>query len=192
MKVVVIGATGTIGAATVARLARTHQVAGTSRAGDPPADLSDPATLAAVLAGAPDAVVCTAAHAPLLPIGDVDERSAAEAARAKLFGQLALVARARDGLANGGSITLTAGRFDEPLPGGSVGALVNAGLEAFVAAAAPELPRGIRLNVVSPGWVTETVERAGITGVRSTPAAAVAAAFAESVEGTATGRVFRP
>ena len=32
------------------------------------------------------------------------------------------------------------------------GALVNAGLEVFVRTAAGELPRGLRLNIVSPGW----------------------------------------
>lgn len=192
MRVVVIGAAGTIGAATVARLAPAHDVLGASRAGDLRVDLADPATLDAVFDVAPDAVVCTAAHAALIPIEQVDEKVAAEIVRAKLFGQLALVARARDRLPGGGSVTLTAGRFDVPMPGGSIGALVNAGLEAFVAAAAPELPRGVRLNVVSPGWITESAERAGVTDVPSTPAAVVATAIARCVEETMTGQVIRP
>jgi NAD(P)-dependent dehydrogenase (short-subunit alcohol dehydrogenase family) len=192
MRVVVIGATGTIGAATVSLLARQHEVVPAGRSSGLRADLTDPTTLDAVFDREPDAVVCAAAHAALVPIEQVDEEVAAEVARAKLFGQLALVARARDRLPAGGSITLTAGRFDVPVPGGSIGAVVNAGLEAFVATAAAELPRDLRINVVSPGWVTESAQRAGMTDVPSTPAAVVAAAIARCVEGTATGQVIRP
>ena len=44
------------------------------------------------------------------------------------------------------------------MAGSAAVSLVNAGLEGFVRAAALEAPRGIRVNVVSPPWVTETLE----------------------------------
>jgi NAD(P)-dependent dehydrogenase (short-subunit alcohol dehydrogenase family) len=49
-----------------------------------------------------------------------------------------------------GSITLTSGKIPA-LSGGTAGALANRGLQAFVRAAALEMPRSIRINVVCPG-----------------------------------------
>lgn len=67
--------------------------------------------------------------------------------------------------------------------------MVNAGLERFVRAAALELPRGIRINVVSPPWVTETLIALKMGPSLGMPAATVARAYLGSVEGTATGQV---
>src|SRR6266566_973679 len=78
---------------------------------------------------------------------------------------------------------------------GKVGAaisLVNAGLEGFARAAALEAPRGIRINVVSPPWVTETLQALGMPLQGGLPAATVAQAYVGSVEGTATGQVISP
>jgi NAD(P)-dependent dehydrogenase (short-subunit alcohol dehydrogenase family) len=72
--------------------------------------------------------------------------------------------------------------------GSSVGYLVNAGLEAFVHAAAVEMPRGIRLNVVCPGWVSETLRALGMDATTGTPVVEVAGVYAEAVEGAAHGR----
>jgi NAD(P)-dependent dehydrogenase (short-subunit alcohol dehydrogenase family) len=56
---------------------------------------------------------------------------------------------------DGGSFTLTTGQINEdPISVGASGAMVNGGLEAFARSAAIELPRGLRINVVSP-TVTE-------------------------------------
>jgi NAD(P)-dependent dehydrogenase (short-subunit alcohol dehydrogenase family) len=73
--------------------------------------------------------------------------------------------------------------------GSGVISLVNAGLEGFVRAAALEAPRGIRVNVVSPGWVTETLEALGMDKTQGTPAAIVARAYVEAVEGSGSGKI---
>jgi NAD(P)-dependent dehydrogenase (short-subunit alcohol dehydrogenase family) len=88
-------------------------------------------------------------------------------------------------------VTLTGGTFAEPLPGGSLGALVNGGLEGFVTNAAAELPRGLRLNLVAPGWIRESLLAAGLDGAGGTPAAEVARHFRSCVEGSHTGRIIR-
>lgn len=44
------------------------------------------------------------------------------------------------------------------MPGSAAVSLVNSALEGFGRAAALEAPRGIRVNVVSPPWVTETLQ----------------------------------
>jgi NAD(P)-dependent dehydrogenase (short-subunit alcohol dehydrogenase family) len=71
--------------------------------------------------------------------------------------------------------------------------MVNAGLNGFVMAAAIELPRGLRINVVSPTVLTESMKDYGpfFRGFESVSAARVALAYSKSVEGALTGQVFR-
>lgn len=194
MKVVVIGANGTIGSAVAGALAGRHEVVRASRRGPVRVDLDEPASLDQLFAIVPDldAVVCCAASGSLVSLESATDEEFAAGLRGKLLGQVALVQRALGGLRDGGSITLTGGTFVSPLAGGSLGALVNAGLEGFVRNAAAELPRGLRLNLVSPGWVRETLENMGEDGSGGTPAAEVAAAYVEAVEGTAQGQTFVP
>lgn len=186
MKVLVIGATGTIGSAVKDALAVRHDVLAVSR---PDVDLNDPGTFAAALDADLDAVVCCAASAPLTALSD---DGFIPSIRAKLVGQVELVRAALGALNDGGSITITSGRIPEALPGSAGGALVNAGLEAFVVAAAAELPRGLRLNAVSPGWVSETLERLQMDAQDGTPVAQVARAYVEAVEGAANGATITP
>ncbi|QDY77295.1 short chain dehydrogenase [Streptomyces qinzhouensis] len=194
MKVLVIGATGTIGSAVADVLtAASHQVVRASRTGPVVVDLDDPATLDAVFSTVTglDSVVCCAAHGPLVDLESVTDEEFAAGAQAKLWGQVALARRAIRLLPDGGSITLTGGTFSAPLARGSLGALINSGLEGFVRNAAAELPRGLRINLVSPGWIRETLEGMGADGSDGTPAADVARAYADLVEGTARGRIVR-
>ncbi|WP_080524338.1 SDR family oxidoreductase [Methyloprofundus sedimenti] len=64
-----------------------------------------------------------------------------------------------------------------------------AGLEGFVRAAALELPCGIRVNAVAPGWVRETLVAMKMDPSSGIPAAQVALAYVRSVEGRMTGQV---
>ncbi|WP_343714064.1 short chain dehydrogenase [Inquilinus sp.] len=191
MTIVVIGAGGTIGSAVAAALEPRHEVVRASRRGVPAVDMEDRTSIAALLAAATplDAVVCCAASARMAPI-DAPDEAFLDGLHTKLLGQVALLRLALPRLRDGGSVTLTAGTFDPPMAGAAFGALVNAGLEAFVRAAALELPRGLRVNAVSPGWVRETLQAMGRDG--GTPAAEVARAYVEAVEGPFTGRVLVP
>ncbi|MDT5242033.1 MAG: hypothetical protein QOD97_4231 [Mycobacterium sp.] len=168
-----------------------HEVLRASRNGNPSVDLSEPDSADALLssAGAVDAVVCCAASAPLTPLTDDDF---VPTLKAKLFGQVEVTRRAVRVLADGGSITLTTGEIPAATPGSAGGALVNAGLEAFVTAAAVELPRGLRLNAVSPGWVSESLIQLGMDPSDGTPVADVARVYLLAVEGDAQGQTFRP
>ncbi|MEV0614027.1 hypothetical protein AB0I81_11950 [Nonomuraea sp. NPDC050404] len=58
--------------------------------------------------------------------------------------------------------------------------------------AAAELPRGLRINVISPGWIRETLEGLGMDGSTGTPVAEVAAAYVKAIEGTAQGQTIIP
>lgn len=76
--------------------------------------------------------------------------------------------------------------------GSALGALVNTGLESFVQAALPELPQGLRLNVVSPGWIRETLINLRMDPDAGTPVAVVAETYVKAIEGTMNGQVLRP
>ncbi|MBF6171786.1 short chain dehydrogenase [Nocardia blacklockiae] len=192
MRIIVIGATGTIGTEVAARLARDHEVVRASRNGAVRVDMDDPDSIDRLFDTVPevDAVVCCAASGKLTPLDSDDDFY--RGIQGKLFGQVHLVRSALRRLRDGGSITLTSGVFEHPEPGMSFGALVNAGLEAFVRAAATEMPRGLRVNAVSPGWVAETLESMGRDGDAGTPVREVAQAYIEAVQGTGQGLTLRP
>lgn len=196
MKVVVIGASGMIGAAVAAALAaRGHAVVPVSRHTTPRVDLDDPASVRALFDAVTgvDAVACCAGNAAFKPFADLDDADYALGLRSKLMGQVALARIAATQLRDGGSITLTAGILArEPMPGSAAVSLVNAGLEGFVRAVALELPRGLRINVVSPPWVRETLLKLGMDPAPGQPAADVAKAYVAAVEGRAQGSVLDP
>ncbi|MDT0320125.1 short chain dehydrogenase [Streptomyces millisiae] len=196
MRILVIGAGGTIGRAVVAELTGAgHEVVRASRSAPPETrvDIADPDSVAALLdrVGELDAVVCCAASGALVRLDEGEDAEYLTGLDGKLLGQVRLVRRALPRLRDGGSITLTSGAFAEPTPGGSFAALVNAGLEAFVAATAVEPLRGARINAVSPGWVSETLEALGMDPSAGTPAREVARAYLTAVTGGDRGRVLR-
>ena len=202
MRIFLVGAGGTLGRAVAAELGTRHHVIPAGRqSGDVRLDLSDPASIRKALAGtAPlDAVVCTAGKVAFAPMSTIQPAPIGESAYTlglanKLMGQVNLALAAREHLVNGGSITLTSGILSEqPIALGSSASMVNAALEGFVRAAAVELPRGIRINLVSPTILAESVAAFGafFRGFEPVPAARAALAFSRSVEGIQTGQIYR-
>ncbi|MCR4267828.1 short chain dehydrogenase [Nitratireductor sp. ZSWI3] len=194
MRVLVIGATGTIGSTLCCALKSHHEVIPVARRSAISADLGDLVSLSALFTTQLniDAVVSCAAHVPMAPLVNMTLSEVRAAVDAKLFGQVELVRQAAGHLNGGGSITLTSGAFSGPAPQTALGALTNAGLEAFAAAAATEMERGIRLNVVSPGWIAETLDKLGRDTRQGVPVTEVVACYLRSIDGDFTGRVLRP
>lgn len=193
MKVVVIGATGTIGQAVVELLSTRHSVIPVGRSsGDYQVDIASKDSIQRLFeAIAPfDAVVSTAGQARFNSLEALSDEDFQFSLFNKLMGQVNLVRVGLPYIADNGSFTLTSGVLaTEPMPGSTAISLVNAGLEGFVRAAALEMPRAIRVNVVSPPWVSETLEAMGKEGSGGMPAAHVAAAYVEAVESQRTGEV---
>mgnify|MGYP000480570390 CR=1 FL=1 len=78
------------------------------------------------------------------------------------MGQINLVLIGRDFMNDGGSFTMTSGVLShDPIYCGAAVTTVNAGLEGFVLGASIELPRGLRINAVSPEVVEESMDRIG-------------------------------
>jgi len=68
---------------------------------------------------------------------------------------------------------------------------VNAALAGFVTGAAIELPRGLRINVVSPGLLQVSAKKyeGFFPGHEPVSSERVGLAYAKSVEGAITGKV---
>jgi NAD(P)-dependent dehydrogenase (short-subunit alcohol dehydrogenase family) len=197
MRIVVIGAHGTIGREIVNALSREHEVIRASRSNeDVQVDITDPASIRAMYetVGKVDAVISAAGSGAWKPLDALTDDDFARSLGYKLMGQVNVI---RYGLAHvndGGSITTTSGILSRfPMQNSAAISLVNAGLEGFTRAAALEAPRGIRVNVVSPPWVTETLIEMGSTDLsHGLPAATVAKAYVRSVTGKETGQVIEP
>jgi len=193
MKILVIGATGTIGAAVTQALETRHEVLGASHTRSAlTLDLADPESIRRLYAkvGRVDAVVSAAGQAVFRPLLALSDADFAVGLTNKLMGQVDLVRFGVEMLADGGSFTLTTGILSrQPMPGGAAISMVNAGLEGFVRGSALELPRGLRINAVAPGWVRETLVAMKMDPSPGVPAAQVAQSYLRAVEGSMTGQI---
>ena len=196
MRILLIGGAGTIGKAIYDLLSTTHQVVRASRnSGELTVDISSPESIRQMYAkaGRFDALVSAAGAARFGPLAELSGEDFDFCLANKLMGQVNLVRLGAETIADHGSFTLTSGILAQyPMPGSAAISLVNAGLEGFARAAALELPRGVRINVVSPPWVRETLEAMGRDPLPGMPAAKVAQAYRESVEGSRSGEVLSP
>ena len=196
MLILVVGATGTIGRAVVAALSAANEIVPASRQSTPiTVDLANPDSIREMYrsTGKLDAVVCAAGlakFAPLAQLSDADFRFCLDN---KLMGQVNLVRFGFEHVGDRGSFTLTTGILARsPMPGSAAISLVNAGVEGFVRAAALEAPRGIRVNAVSPPWVSETLQALKMDPSQGLAASVVARAYVQSVTGTVTGSILEP
>ena len=196
MRVIVIGGTGTIGSAVVKLLSTRHDVVtvGHTR-GTYQVDLASPDSITSLFktVGTCDAVVSTAGIAKFGSFDDLAYDDYFIGLKNKLMGQANLVRIGKAYVANHGSFTVTSGVLSrEPMKGSCAISMANAGLEGFVRAAALDLPRSLRVNVVSPPWVTETLIARGMDPSIGLPADQVAQSYLASVEGTMTGQTIDP
>ncbi|HUA80208.1 MAG TPA: short chain dehydrogenase [Dyella sp.] len=202
MRILLVGASGTLGRAVQTELGQRHEVIAAGRnSGSIRMDLTDVGSIRDGLkqAGELDAVISTMGKVAFAPLSDFSAAPYGESLHTlgindKLLGQVNLALAARDCLRDGGSITLTTGILSEqPIVEGTSATLVNGAVEGFVRAAAIELPRGLRINVVSPNVLTEAMHAYApfFRGFEPVSAARAALAFSRSVEGAQTGQIYR-
>jgi NADP-dependent 3-hydroxy acid dehydrogenase YdfG len=197
MKIVLIGAAGTLGSAVDKALNARYEIVRVGRkSGDFQVDITDPASIEQLFSkiGEFDAVVSTAGDVHFGPLADFTQDKFQIGLRSKLMGQVNLVAFGLKHIRDSGSFTLTTGQINEdPISLGASGAMINGGLEAFARSAAIELPRGLRINVVSPTVTEESWSAFGpfFPGQKPVPASDAALGYVKSVEGMQTGKVYR-
>ena len=197
MRIILVGAAGTLGSAVDKALNIRHEIVRVGRRrGDFQVDIADPASIEQLFSkvGEFDALVSTTGDVHFGPLAEFDQDKFQVGLRGKLMGQVNLVAFGLKHIRDGGSFTLTTGQINEdPIGVGASGAMVNGGLEAFARSAAIELTRGLRINVVSPTVTEESWSAFGpfFPGQKPVPASEAALGYVKSVEGRQTGKVYR-
>jgi NAD(P)-dependent dehydrogenase (short-subunit alcohol dehydrogenase family) len=193
MKIVVIGGTGTIGKEVVKLLSAAHEVINVGhRSGDFQVDImsKDSLDLLYQAVGSIDAVISTTGLVKFGKWVELTDEDYLLGLTSKLMGQVNMVRVGRKYIKDRGSFTLTSGVLSQhPIPGSASVSMVNAGLEGFVRAAALEMERGVRINVVSPIFVKETMEAMNMDSSQGMPAAKVALSYKVSVESQRNGEV---
>jgi len=201
LRILLVGASGMLGRAVAAELGRRHDVISAGRtSGDVRIDIQDPASIVAGLAkaGPIDAVACAAGEVTFAPLSAFSPAPVATSLYGlglanKLMGQVNLALAAIPHLPDGGSIALVSGVLShDPIVAGSSASMVNAAVDAFVRAAAIELPRGLRINSISATVFVEAMGGYGpfFRGFEPVPVARVALAFSRAIEGRQTGQVY--
>ncbi|GAA1600428.1 short chain dehydrogenase [Streptomyces globosus] len=197
VRILLVGAGGTLGSAVRGALAeRGHEVVGVGRTGgDLVADVTDPEAVARLYAqaGPLDAVAVAAGDAVFRPLADLTADDIAATLRGKALAQLELVRQGARHVAPTGSFTLISGILtEEPIRAGAAASAANGAVEAFVRAAAIELPPQ-RINAVSPTVAEESLPAYApfFPGMEPVPSSRVATAYVRSIEGAQTGRIYR-
>ncbi len=192
-KIIIVGASGTIGRAVADLLEQDNEVIRVGHTqGDYSVDLIEKASIEKLFEGIGsfDAIICTAGMSRFGSVGEASDDDFSASIDHKLMGQVNLVRTALRHITENGSITITTGLLArEPWPGTVPTAMVNAALEGFIRAAALDVVKGIRINAISPVFVTETAKKMGMNTAGTMLAIETAKAYQASTEGDMTGQV---
>src|SRR6266446_1075101 len=198
MKIILIGANGKIGELVQKALAGAgHEIVKVGRkSGDFRVEIENRESVRKLYqaVGSFDAVAIAAGEVAFAPLSELTAEKWQFSLGSKLMGQISLVQEAIPFIKENGSFTLVSGVLnDEPIFAGVAASTVSGALEGFVRATAIELPKGLRINLVNPTMLEESVPSMGsffhcvipIEGWK------VAQAYKRAILGAQTGRVYR-
>jgi NAD(P)-dependent dehydrogenase (short-subunit alcohol dehydrogenase family) len=195
MKIIIVGATGAVGRTAVQALSGRHEIVSVGRtSGDVQMDIEDVDSIRAMYqqVGKVDAVVSAVGHVHFGPVHEMTSSHFMESIGGKALPQVNLVLEGFDYMNDGGSFTLTSGVTNrDPIRGGAGAGAANGALDGFVIGAAVDMPRGIRINAVSPE-VLESCREAYdgfFPGHGHVSDEAVGLAFSKAVEGCLSGQI---
>ena len=187
-KILVIGGTGLLGRAVVNVLGEGRCIVA-SRNAQEHVDISDPASTAALFdrVGEVDGIISACGAARFVPWDKTKDDDWAFGVANKMMGQINIARLGAGHVRAGGAIVLSSGVLAQnPMPGGAMVTTINSAIEGFVLGASVEgLP--VRVNAVSPGWVSETLQAMGMDPSSGVPAAEVALAYVKQLEEGASG-----
>lgn len=195
MRILLIGASGDIGQVIQDELSSRHDIIKVGRSsGDIKADITDRSSIEVMYqeAGKVDAVISANGNVHFAPLDEFTEEQFKTSLLDKAMSQINLVLVGLEHIADDGSFTLTSGILcRDPIKTGAAAAAANGALDGFVTSAAIEMPRGLRINVVSPGVLEVSADRYGqyFPGHIPVSSQRVAYAYAKSVDGLINGQV---
>lgn len=197
MKIIIVGATGTVGKPVTKELKKRHEVITVgSSSGDIQMDITSKESIKEMYkeVGEFDALVVAAGAASMKPLSELTEEDFYIGIKSKMMGQINLVMEGKDLINDNGSFTLITGILaEDPVRGSVAMGFLNGALNSFAIAVACELERGIRINTVSPGLVEDSSESYGpyFPGHTAVSMQRVADAYTKSVEGIRTGEIIK-
>ena len=195
MRILAIGGEGVVGQAALSDLKKRHDIVTAGRnSGQHRVDVMDEASVAALFktVGRVDAIITTTGHGHFGPVAEMTPQQFRKGIDDKLMGQINVALLGMAHVKDGGSITLTSGVTNrDPIRKGSNAAAVNGAIDDFVRAAAIEMPRGVRINAVSPGLLEESARKYDgfFPGHLPVSSARVGLAYTKAVEGALNGEV---
>lgn len=196
MKIIVVGATGTIGKAVVNELSLRHEVIKVGKnSGDFQCDCTSEKQIHELFKaiGEYDALVSTIGNVHFDVFEKMTNNLYQIGLQDKLMSQVNLVLIGREYIKDKGSFTLTSGILArDPICAGSSASMVNGAIDSFVHAVSIEMPRGLRINAVSPTVILEAMPKYAsyFRGFEPVPVNRAALAYSKSVEGLQTGQVY--
>ena len=191
MKIIVLGASGKIGRELVRALASNHEVIRAGRDADVQVDYTNAQSVRNMfeqIGGFDALAVVVGGDSAFKVYEDLTDEDFDYGFQRKFMAQINLVRIGTPYARDGASLTLSSGFLsDYPNPASAATGPFNAAVDSFVRTVGPLLPRGIRLNVVSPAPVV-SFGQAG-RGVVTAEQAAVG--YVQSIEGSLNGEVIR-
>jgi NAD(P)-dependent dehydrogenase (short-subunit alcohol dehydrogenase family) len=195
-KIVVVGATGRLGRVVVGGLS-DYEVVRAGRSGpDLKIDALDFESVSDVFAsvGTFDGLISCIGGTPFKTFEELTMEDFALGLSKKCFSQLNLAKAAIPYLTENGSITLTSGIIgDEPILAGSCAAAANGALNTCVSTLAAEYAGKVRINIVSPSIIENSVEDYGMLfdGFEPTSKKRIVEAYRRTISAPISGRVLR-
>ena len=196
-KIIVVGATGKLGREVVEGLEKDYEVIKASRSGpDLKIDAFDFESVSDVFAsvGPFDGLVSCIGSTPFKTFDELSMEDFATGLSTKCFSQLNLAKAAIPYLTDNGSITLTSGIIgDEPILAGSCAAAVNGALNMCVSTLAAEYAGKLRINIVSPSIIENSVDYYGMLfdGFEPTSKESIIYAYRRTISAPISGQVLR-
>lgn len=192
MRIIIVGASGRIGTEVDKALSGSHDIVRIGvRSGDVQCNYTVPESVRDMFdkVGEFDALISVAGgdstFKPFPALDDDDYRYGFER---KFLGQIRFLKLGESFVRDNGSFVFTSGYLSQyPNPASIATGPLNAAVDTFVKNTASLLPRGIRINVVSPAPIVEP----GQEGKGLVTAAETAKLYVKAVEGNITGKVLR-
>jgi NAD(P)-dependent dehydrogenase (short-subunit alcohol dehydrogenase family) len=197
MKIIIVGATGTMGRHLASAFEKEHEIVRVaSSGGDILADITSIVSIEELFrqVGSFDALISTAGPTYVGPWKKLTDKEFRKGIEGKLMGQVNLVLVGQHYIKPKGSFTLIAGALTrDPQLNFANAAVANGAIESFVRAAAIELEDGVRINAVSPTVIEDSPQYFSyFPGEVPVTMKQLEFGFRKSVFGANTGQVITP
>jgi NAD(P)-dependent dehydrogenase (short-subunit alcohol dehydrogenase family) len=197
MKIIIIGATGTMGKYLSTAFEKEHEIIRVgSGSGDFQVDITTVESIENLFrqVGSFDALISTAGPTHVGPWKRMTDKEFRKGIEGKMMGQINLVLIGQHYINPKGSFTLiTGGLTYEPQLNFANASAANGAVEGFIRAAAIELDNGIRINAVSPTVIEDSPQYFSyFPGEIPVTMKQLEYGFRKSVFGANTGQIIKP